>query len=255
MVTVLLPTMMSSAGSADIFWAGSLRGPCAVGGGGGGDFGGAEGDGDGFAGVGGAPDGEEHALLEDHVVGEERIGFNVGTARGGECEGGERGRKDEDACQKNLRQKEGQRVELEPGHLLAFLEPLFEFVEGPGVEDVFGLGPGAAGGEDAVLHHVEVGQPMGVGVDAEGNAGLHGHAGVGVAEVEAVIVGVDFQGDAIAGGGEDDFFHVGFQAAARGDEAAGGVADDADVGVADGFDEAAGWRVRSPWVRAAWGRV
>ena len=87
---------------------------------------------------------------------------------------------------------------------------------------------------------------MGVGVDAEGDFGVDGHAGVGVAEVEAVVVGVDFQGGAVAGGGEDDFGHVELEAAAGGDEAAGGVADDVDVRVGGGADDALRWRLRLP---------
>ena len=127
-----------------------------------------------------------------------------------------------------------------PRFALARFEPLRERFDGTRVQNIFGLGPTAPGGEDAKEHFVHVFEGVGVGVDAEGDFGFHGELGVGVAEVEAVAVGVDFESDAGAGGGEDDAFHVGFEAAAGGDEAAGGMADDAHVRVGDGVHEAGG---------------
>ena len=44
----------------------------------------------------------------------------------------------------------------------------------------------------------------------------------------------------MARGGEDHLGHVRLEPAARGDDAAGGVADDADIGIGCGADEAGG---------------
>src|SRR6476620_10945929 len=106
-----------------------------------------------------------------------------------------------------------------PGHLFAASEPLLELVAGLRVEDVGLGGPGAAGGEDAVEDLVEFGEGGGVGINAEGDLGIYGHAGVLVAQVEAVVVGVDLEGGAVSGGGKDYFGHVGLEAAATGDVA------------------------------------
>ncbi len=115
-----------------------------------------------------------------------------------------------------------------------------EFVFGPGIDALLGREPAAAGGCDAEAEVVEVFALVGVAVDGEEAAGLDGGVDVRVAEVEAHPVGVDFEGDVVLLCRGVEGVHVGREAGAAVDEAAGGVAEDVDERVPDGAEEAAG---------------
>ena len=79
---------------------------------------------------------------------------------------------------------------------------------------------------------------MGVRVDRDRDAEIHGAAGVDVIEVEPHRIGVDLQRHAGLRGGGQDGVHVQVGALAAADQTAGRVADDVDVRIPDGRDHA-----------------
>ena len=114
------------------------------------------------------------------------------------------------------------------------------FGGGFGVEDVGGGEPGSAERGDAVTHLVELFGGVGVGVDYDFAAVFFGEAEMEVVEVGAGGAGVVLDCYAeVCGGFEDgvDVDGVGFAAE---DLAPGGVAEDADVRVFEGAEDAGG---------------
>ena len=114
------------------------------------------------------------------------------------------------------------------------------FGGGFGVEDVGGGEPGAAKLGDAVTHLVELFGGVGVGVDDDFAAELFGEAEIQVVEVGAGGVGVVFDGYAQFGGAFQDQVDVDGIALAAQNLAAGGMAEDADVWVFEGAEDAGG---------------
>src|SRR5215469_14635980 len=84
-----------------------------------------------------------------------------------------------------------------------------EFFGWERVEHVAGFEPAAAGGFDAIFHDAKLDGGVCVGGDDDFHAALLGEAQMGVAQIEAVRIGVAFDGDAIF---EDVDFAAGEQA-------------------------------------------
>ena len=85
---------------------------------------------------------------------------------------------------------------------------------------------------------------VGVGVDRQQHAGLDRGADMGVAQVEAEMVGVDLQGRVVLAGGLDEGAQVGAQAFAAVDHPPGGVPEDVNERVLDRGNEAPRGRLR-----------
>ena len=111
---------------------------------------------------------------------------------------------------------------------------------GRGVEDVGGGEPGAAELRGAPAQVVEIFDGVGVGVDDDAAAELSGQAEMEVVEIGAGGGGVVLDGDAELGGALEDLFHVDGVRIAAEEFAAGGVAEDAGVGVFEGGEDAIG---------------
>jgi len=90
------------------------------------------------------------------------------------------------------------------------------------------------------VDELEIVGGMGVGVYSELDAEFDGLAGELGREVEAGGVGVDFEGDVVVAAVDEDGHPVEFEAGAGVDEAAGGVAQDFDLGKREGAEYTVG---------------
>src|SRR5262249_6244451 len=108
------------------------------------------------------------------------------------------------------------------------------------VEDLLLRQPGAAGDGDAVIDVVERAGRVRVAVDAHGNAGLGGQAGVYVAEVEPVGLRVDLERGPGRGAAPRHPLHVDLRTRPTRPPSPGPLADAVDVGVLDGLENPLG---------------
>lgn len=119
-------------------------------------------------------------------------------------------------------------------------EPLLDFGEGAGIEDILAAEPAFAGEADAEGEVLELGAGMGIGIDGSEDAFIAGSVPPSPIHVESAGVGVEFDDGAGLGGAIDDFFDIEGVGVALEEESTGEVSEHGDVGVFHGFDEAAG---------------
>ena len=118
-----------------------------------------------------------------------------------------------------------------------------QLLEGPGIYHFLSFNPASSCSRDAKTNIVEHPRRVGIAVDYQGNTGFFGAAAVGVFEVHALGIGVDFKGDLVFEGGLDDAIEVDGVGVAHAQPAAGEVADCVNGAAGDGLDDAFGHRL------------
>src|SRR6266852_6557087 len=86
----------------------------------------------------------------------------------------------------------------------------------------------------------QVDDVVGVGGDDDLYAAFLAHAQVNVREIQAIWVGVALHGDAVFGGGGEDFLHVVVEGITAQQQATRRMADDLGVRIFDGREHAVG---------------
>lgn len=118
-----------------------------------------------------------------------------------------------------------------------------EPVQRPGVDHLVGRHPATLGDGDAVADVIQMWDRVGIGVDREDNSMFSGTAHKFVVEVEPVGEGVDFQGGVGARGSCEHGVNVEVNWRTPTEETGSRTADDVDVRVLDGGEEAPGHRL------------
>src|SRR5258708_19591737 len=113
-----------------------------------------------------------------------------------------------------------------------------------GVEDIAGTQPAFAGDSYAIMHIVQPSNSMGVWINRDLDALVPGTMQVTPIQVEARWVCIDFDTDAVGGGGIDYCIHVQGIAFPAQQDTTGGMPNDVDIGGGDGAEHAPGLFLR-----------